>query len=84
MGAKGTHKSSPYHIELEERLLDYLDIPYISLFANGTLALASALQVLDLEGEVITTPYSYVASSNCILWNKLKPIFVDIEPNLVI
>ena len=70
----------PYHIELEERLLDYLDIPYISLFANGTLALASALQVLDLEGEVITTPYSYVASSNCILWNKLKPIFVDIEP----
>lgn len=71
-----------YHQELEKALAEYLSVPYISLFTNGTLPLITALQALGItEGEVITTPYSFVATSHSIWWNKLKPVFVDIEEN---
>lgn len=70
-----------YHQLLEKELCNYLGVDYISLFSNGTLALITALQALDLKGEVITTPYSFVATSHAILLNNLKPIFVDIDPN---
>lgn len=67
-----------YHQQLEKELGDYLGVEHISLFANGTLALITALQALDIRGEVITTPYTFVATSNALIWNKLKPVFVDI------
>nr|ELR5097291.1 DegT/DnrJ/EryC1/StrS family aminotransferase [Providencia rettgeri] len=70
-----------YHQLLEKELCDYLKVDYISLFSNGTLALITALQSLELKGEVITTPYSFVATSHAILLNNLKPVFVDIDPN---
>ena len=70
-----------YHRALEEALCDYLDVPYISLFSNGTLALLTALQVLRITGEVITTPYSFVATTHALWWNNIKPVFVDIEPH---
>ena len=71
-----------YHQELEKALAEYLGVPYISLFTNGTLPLITALQALGItEGEVITTPYSFVATSHSIWWNGLKPVFVDIDPN---
>lgn len=69
-----------YHQQLEQALAEYLGVPYISLFTNGTLPLITALQALGItEGEIITTPYSFVATSHSIWWNKLKPVFVDIE-----
>lgn len=69
-----------YHQQLEQALAEYLGVPYISLFTNGTLPLITALQALGItEGEVITTPYSFVATSHSIWWNKLRPVFVDIE-----
>lgn len=67
--------------QLEGRLLKKLEVPYLQLVGNGTLALQLAIKALDLEGEVITTPYSYVATTNSILWEGLTPIFVDINPN---
>lgn len=70
-----------YHQLLEEQLCEYLGVKYISLFSNGTLALITALQALNLKGEIITTPYSFVATSHAILLNNLKPVFVDIEHN---
>jgi len=69
-----------FHQELEKRLCDYLGVKYISLFANGTLALITALQTLKISGEVITTPFSFVASTHALWWNGIKPVFVDIEP----
>jgi len=69
-----------FHQEFEKQLADFLGVKYISLFANGTLALISALQVLRISGEVITTPYSFVASTHALWWNGIKPVFVDIEP----
>ena len=71
----------PFHEELEQELCEYLGVEYISLFANGTLALVTALQTLRVTGEVITTPYSFVATSHSLLWNGIKPVFVDIDPN---
>ncbi|MCU4157541.1 DegT/DnrJ/EryC1/StrS family aminotransferase [Carboxylicivirga sp. A043] len=71
--------NGPFHQKLEEELAKHLNVPYVSLFANGTLALLTALQVLRITGEVITTPYSFVATSHCLLWNQLTPVFVDIE-----
>ena len=68
-----------FHRQLETELSNFLGVPYVSLFANGTLALLTALQVLDIQGEVITTPYTFVASSNALVWNNLKPVFVDVE-----
>ena len=72
--------NGPFHKQLEKELADYLGVPYISLFANGTLALLTALQVLRVAGEVITTPYSFVATTHSLWWNNIKPVFVDIEP----
>lgn len=69
-----------YHQELEKALCDYLKVPYISLFTNGTLPLITALQALRITGEVITTPYSFVATTHSLWWNGIKPVFVDIDP----
>lgn len=71
-----------YHEELESALAKYLGVEYISLFTNGTLPLITALQALGIrEGEVITTPYSFVATTHSIWWNGLKPVFVDVDPD---
>jgi dTDP-4-amino-4,6-dideoxygalactose transaminase len=70
----------PFHVRFEDALRDHLGVPNISLFANGTLALVSALQELRITGEVITTPYSFVATSHSLLWNDIKPVFVDVDP----
>jgi dTDP-4-amino-4,6-dideoxygalactose transaminase len=71
----------PFHQQLEKELCDYLGVKHISLFANGTLALVTALQALRITGEVITTPYSFVATAHSLLWNGIKPVFVDIDPH---
>lgn len=68
-----------YHKELENALCKYLGVPYISLFTNGTLPLICALQALRITGEVITTPYSFVATTHALWWNGIKPVFVDID-----
>lgn len=68
-----------FHKQLEAALCEYLKVPYISLFTNGTLPLLTALQALRITGEVITTPYSFVATTHSIWWNGCKPVFVDIE-----
>jgi dTDP-4-amino-4,6-dideoxygalactose transaminase len=70
----------PMHQRLERELCEHLGVRHISLFANGTLALVTALQALRITGEVITTPYSFVASSHALLWNGLTPVFADIDP----
>lgn len=71
----------PFHQSLEQALCDYLGVRYISLFSNGTLALVTALRALDIRGEVITTPYSFVATAHSLLWNGISPVFVDIDPH---
>ena len=68
-----------YHKELEKALAEYLGVKYISLFTNGTLPLITALQAMRITGEVITTPYSFVATTHSIWWNGLKPVFVDVD-----
>ena len=73
--------NGPFHQQLEKELAEFLGVPYISLFANGTLGLVTALQVLRITDEVITTPYSFVATTNSLWWNNIKPVFVDIEPD---
>ena len=70
-----------FHQQLEKELAEYLNVPFLSLFTNGTLPLITALQAMDVKGEVITTPYSFVATTHSIWWNGLKPVFVDIEPS---
>lgn len=72
----------PFHQQLEQALCDYLGVKHIALFTNGTIALVTALQALRITGEVITTPYSFVATSHSLLWNGIKPVFVDIDPNI--
>lgn len=72
--------NGPLHKQLEKALAEYLGVKYISLFANGTLALISALQALKVNGEVITTPFSFVATTHALWWNKITPVFADIEP----
>lgn len=72
--------AGPYHARFEEALSSQLGLEHISLFANGTLALVTALQALRISGEVITTPYSFVATGHALLWNGIKPVFVDVEP----
>lgn len=69
-----------YHQELEKALCEYLKVPYISLFTNGTLPLICALQAMRITGEVITTPYSFVATTHALWWNGIKPVFVDVDP----
>jgi len=70
----------PFHHQLERALGEYLGVSNVSLFSNGTLALITALQTLRITGEVITTPYSFVATAHSLLWNGIKPVFVDIDP----
>ena len=72
--------NGPFHKQLEKELADYLGVQYLSLFTNGTLALVTALQALRITGEVITTPFSFVATTHALWWNNIKPVFVDIEP----
>jgi len=68
-----------FHKQLEDELCKYLKVPYLSLFTNGTIPLITALQALRITGEVITTPYSFVATTHALWWNGIKPVFVDIE-----
>lgn len=72
--------AGPYHQRFEQALQDYLGCPHVALCANGTLALLIALQSLRIAGEVITTPYSFVATSHALVWNGITPVFVDIDP----
>jgi len=72
--------NGPFHQQFEKELADYLGVKHLSLFANGTLALLTALQVLKITGEVITTPFSFVATTHSLWWNNIKPVFADIEP----
>lgn len=71
----------PFHQEFERLLADYLGVGHVAVFTNGTLALVTALQALRVTGEVITTPYSFVATCHSMLWNGIKPVFVDIHPD---
>ena len=78
--SKWITNNGQFHQQLEQALAEYLGVEYLSLFTNGTLPLITAFQALGIhEGEVITTPYSFVATSHSIWWNGLKPVFVDIE-----
>ena len=77
--SKWITNNGSFHKQLEKALAEYLKVPYISLFTNGTLPLLTALQALRITGEVITTPYSFVATTHSIWWNGCKPVFVDIE-----
>lgn len=72
--------NGPFHQQLEKALCEYLGVEHISLFTNGTIALVTALQALRITGEVITTPYSFVATAHSLMWNNIKPVFVDIDP----
>jgi dTDP-4-amino-4,6-dideoxygalactose transaminase len=71
--------SGPFHQQLESKLAEYLGVAQISLFTNATIGLITALQALEVKGEVITTPFSFIATSHALLWNGIKPIFVDID-----
>ena len=75
--SKWITNNGSYHKKLEAALAEYLGVPYVSLFTNGTLPLLTALQALRITGEVITTPYSFVATTHSIWWNGCKPVFVD-------
>ena len=71
----------PFHQQLEKALCEYLGVQHLALFSNGTLGLVTALQALRVTGEVITTPYSFVATAHSLLWNGIKPVFVDVHPD---
>lgn len=77
--SKWITNNGSFHQQLETALAEYLKVPYVSLFTNGTLPLITALQALRITGEVITTPYSFVATTHALWWNGIKPVFVDIE-----
>lgn len=77
--SKWITNNGSFHRRLETALAEYLKVPYVSLFTNGTLPLITALQALRITGEVITTPYSFVATTHSLWWNNIKPVFVDIE-----
>ena len=77
--SKWITNNGSFHKRLEAALAEYLKVPYISLFTNGTLPLITALQALRITGEVITTPYSFVATTHALWWNGIKPVFVDID-----
>lgn len=78
--SKWITNNGAFHQQLETALAEYLKVPYVSLFTNGTLPLLTALQALRITGEVITTPYSFVATTHSIWWNGCKPVFVDVDP----
>lgn len=77
--SKWITNNGSFHQKLEQALAEYLKVPYVSLFTNGTLPLLTALQALRITGEVITTPYSFVATTHALWWNGIKPVFVDID-----
>ncbi|MBO4530136.1 MAG: DegT/DnrJ/EryC1/StrS family aminotransferase [Paludibacteraceae bacterium] len=79
--SKWITNNGSFHKQLEKELAEYLKVPYVSLFTNGTLPLITALQALHITGEVITTPYSFVATTHALWWNGIKPVFVDIDPS---
>ncbi len=79
--SKWLTNNGQFHQQLEQELCDYLGVKHICLFSNGTLALITALQALRISGEVITTPFSFVATTHALWWNKIKPVFADIEPH---
>ena len=79
--SKWITNNGSFHQRLEQALAEYLKVPYVSLFTNGTLPLITALQALRITGEVITTPYSFVATTHSLWWNGIKPVFVDIDPS---
>ena len=79
--SKWITNNGQFHQQLEKELVDYLKVPYLSLFTNGTLPLITALQALRISGEVITTPYSFVATTHALWWNGIKPVFVDVDPS---
>ncbi len=79
--SKWITNNGQFHKQLEKNLAEYLGVPFVSLFTNGTLPLLTALQALRVTGEVITTPYSFVATTHCIWWSGCKPVFVDIDPH---
>ncbi|BBB62332.1 hypothetical protein UNDKW_4059 [Undibacterium sp. KW1] len=79
-GNKILTNCGPFHHQLEAALCEYLGVEHLALFSNGTLALVTALQALRITGEVITTPYSFVATAHSLLWNGIKPVFADIDP----
>lgn len=79
--SKWLTNNGPFHQQLERALGEYLGIEHIALFTNGTIALITALQSLRITGEVITTPYSFVATSHALIWNGIKPVFVDVRPD---
>ena len=78
--SKWITNNGSFHRQLEQALTDYLGVDYLSLFTNGTLPLITALQALRITGEVITTPYSFVATTHALWWNGIKPVFVDVDP----
>lgn len=78
-GSRWITNNGSFHRQLEKELATYLKVPYISLFTNGTLPLITALQAMSIKGEVITTPYSFVATTHSLWWNGIKPVFVDVE-----
>lgn len=78
--SKWITNNGSFHKKLEQALAEYLKVPYVSLFTNGTLPLITALQALRITGEVITTPYSFVATTHSLWWNGIMPVFVDIDP----
>jgi dTDP-4-amino-4,6-dideoxygalactose transaminase/predicted O-linked N-acetylglucosamine transferase (SPINDLY family) len=78
--SKWLTNNGPFHQQLEQALRDYLGVKHVALFTSGTVALITALQALRISGEVITTPYSFVATAHSLLWNGIKPVFVDIDP----
>lgn len=78
--SKWITNNGSFHRQLEKELTAYLRVPFISLFTNGTLPLITALQALRITGEVITTPYSFVATTHALWWNGIKPVFVDVDP----
>lgn len=80
-GSKWITNNGQFHQKLEAALAEYLKVPYVSLFTNGTLPLLTALQAMRITGEVITTPYSFVATTHALWWNGIKPVFVDIDPS---
>ena len=77
--SKWITNNGSFHKRLETELASYLKVPFVSLFTNGTLPLITALQALRVTGEVITTPYSFVATTHALWWNGIKPVFVDID-----
>jgi dTDP-4-amino-4,6-dideoxygalactose transaminase len=78
--SKWLTNNGQFHHQLEQALCDYLGVKHVALFTNGTVALITAMQTLRTTGEVITTPYSFVATAHSLLWNGIKPVFVDIDP----